>query len=311
MEAIMREDVRQETSRAHFQESSFISLLSGWAQQGVQSYFATQRVLLDLALRQNASIMHALRDRLSDPRHSPTALLTELASSGMSNLIEAQQVLLNLTHRQNNIVMSGVKEHVEDPQAHATIDFLRRGVDTMLEMHEKFLKIADKQTHNWMQATTGNPLKTDVLVDMARDAMETFVQAQKQFLDVVAEEVTKATTRRHGTGAKKIKKTEVTELARQATQSFIDAQKKLFDIAGQQMNVNLKAVRKTVDVVGPLPVIPFSELTREGVQSFVDAQKAMMNVMTKQHNGAKPFTQANPRRKPVRGRKAKTAHAVA
>ena len=54
----MREATRSEAVR-HPRESSFISLLSGWAQQGVQSYFATQRILLDLAMRQNASVIHA------------------------------------------------------------------------------------------------------------------------------------------------------------------------------------------------------------------------------------------------------------
>ena len=44
--------VKSESSRTHSGESSFVSLLSGWAQQGVQSFFATQRILMDLAMRQ-------------------------------------------------------------------------------------------------------------------------------------------------------------------------------------------------------------------------------------------------------------------
>ncbi len=125
----MRETTRSETVR-HPRESSFISLLSGWAQQGVQSYFATQRILLDLAMRQNASVIHAVRDRLSDPHHSPTAILTEVAGEGVQNLIHAQQVLADLIQRQNEIVMTGVKERVGGPAiAFAAIDLLRRTVD--------------------------------------------------------------------------------------------------------------------------------------------------------------------------------------
>ena len=45
-------------SRTHSREPSFVSILSGWAQQGAQSLFATQRILLDLAMRQNANVMH-------------------------------------------------------------------------------------------------------------------------------------------------------------------------------------------------------------------------------------------------------------
>ncbi len=34
-------------------DSSFVSLLSGWVQQGVENFCADQRILVDLALRQN------------------------------------------------------------------------------------------------------------------------------------------------------------------------------------------------------------------------------------------------------------------
>jgi len=51
----------------HPAESSVVSFLSGWAQQGVQTFFATQRIILDLAMRQNANVMHIVRQQLSDP----------------------------------------------------------------------------------------------------------------------------------------------------------------------------------------------------------------------------------------------------
>jgi hypothetical protein len=304
----MREDARSESARIHPRESSFLSLLSGWAQQGVQSYFATQRVLLDLAMRQNASVMHILRDRLTDPHHSPATLATKLASEGMTNLMEAQKVLLDLSQRQNEIVMEGVKERVGDSSlAIAMTDLLRRSVHAVIDMQQKFLKIADKQTHTWIEtASAGKGLKSDAMVELAREAMDSFVHAEKQFLDVVAEETAKAANGRH-VNAKKTKKTGLTELARQATQSFIDAQKKLVDVAGQQMEANLKTASKTMDVVGPLPIVPFSDLTREGVKSFVEAQKALMEVMTKPHNGTKPETPHRPKKRVV---KTKAAHAV-
>ncbi len=70
--------VKSESSRAHPREPSFVTLLSSWAQQGVQSFFATQRILLDLAMRQNVSLMQSVRQQLSDPQHSPTAILGEV-----------------------------------------------------------------------------------------------------------------------------------------------------------------------------------------------------------------------------------------
>lgn len=274
---------KSETSRTHSGDSSFVSILSGWAQQGVQSFFATQRILLDLAMRQNASVMQALRQQLTDPHHSPTAILSEVAGEGMTNFIEGQKVLLDLSKQQNEILMNGVKERVGDwPAAHALTDLLRRSVDTFIHMQEEFLKIAGKQTHTWVEAAkAGKPYEPDHLVGLAREGMENFVKAQKQFLDVIAEETARATGGKHSNGFKKVKKTELSDLARQATESFIDAQKKLVDVAGKQMNAGVKTAGKSLELMRPFPFLPLTELTREGVKSYVDAQKALMDVMVK------------------------------
>ncbi len=294
----------------HPRELSFVSLLSDWAQQGVQSLFATQRILLDLAMRQNASVMHALRDQLSNPHHSPTTILSEMAGEGMSNFLEGQKVLLDLAHEQNEILMNGVKERIgEWPAAHAITDMLRRSVDTFIGMQQEFLKIAHKQSHEWVEAAkNGKPFEGERLIEVGRESMESFIKAQKEFLDVIADETAKATGSKHQP-IKKLKKTELAELAREATQSFIDAQKKMFDVVGKQMTVNVKAAGKTMDLFKPFPFIPFAELTREGVKSYVDAQKALMDTMLK---GRAPKHEPNHRAKrPARGRKEAAAASAA
>lgn len=305
--------VKTESSRTHPRETSFVSVLSGWAQQGVQSFFATQRILLDLAMRQNASVMHALRQQLSDPHHSPTALLSEMAGEGMTNFIEGQKVLLDLGQQQNEILMTGVKERVGDwPGAGAMTDLLKRSVETFIHLQKEFLKIASKQTHTWVEAAkNGKPYPGDELLKLAREGMENFIDAQKKFLDVIAEETAKATGGKHANGAgKKVKHTELSELARQATESFIEAQKKLVDVAGRQMNAGVKTAGKTMELLQPFPFLPLSELTREAVKSYVDAQKALMEVVVKPQAAAKHASKGERHMKrPVR--KAKAAAAVA
>ena len=306
--------VKTET-RAHPGESSFLSVLSGWAQQGVQTLFATQRILLDLAMKQNANVMHALRQQLSDPHHSPTAILGEMAGEGMTNFIEGQKVLLDLGKEQNEILMTGVKERIGDcPRRMAAVDLLRGSVDTFIHMQEEFLKIAEKQTHIWVEAAkTGKPYQPEPLVDLAREGMETFVKAQKQFLDLIAEETAKAVNGKRTNGAmKKMKKTELSELARQATESFIDAQKKLVDVAGKQMNASVKMAGKTMEFMRPYPFMPLAELTREGVKSYVDAQKALMEAIVKPAGDHKrPPKPVHRARKPVHHKKAEEAVVVA
>ena len=265
--------------RTHTGESSFVNLVSGWAQQGVQSFFATQRILLDLAMRQNASLMHSVRQQLSDPEHSPTVILSEVAAESVANFIEGQKIL-----------MDGVKDRVGDwPAAEAVTDLLRRSVETFVNMQQEFLKIAGKQTHTWMEAAkAGKPYQGEQVVELAREAMETFVRAQKHFMDVVAEETAKATGGKPSNGSRKMKKMELSQLARHATECFIDAQRKLVDVAGKQMNANVKTAGKTLELLRPFPFVPLAELTREGVKSYVDAQKELMEVMAKKGGEHKP-----------------------
>src|ERR1051326_1546426 len=92
--------------------SSLFTLATGWMQQGVESFFATQRILVDLAMRQNLNVMKTLRDDLSNPETSPVVMFTELAAQGTAGFIEAQRVLLDLAHRETEIMMGGIKERV-------------------------------------------------------------------------------------------------------------------------------------------------------------------------------------------------------
>ena len=174
-------------------EASLFSLLSGWAQQGMQAFFATQRILLDLAMRQNANVMHAVRQQLSDPHYSPSALLGEIAGEGVTNFIEVQKAMLELGKQQNELLMTTVKERVGDcPRRKAAVDLLRRSVDTFIHMQDEFLKIVGKQTHAWVNSVKeGKPYQPKQLMDLSRDSMDNFVKAQKQYLDVIVEETSR------------------------------------------------------------------------------------------------------------------------
>ena len=284
-------------------ESSFFSLLSGWMQQGVENFFATQRILVDLAVRQNAAAMQIVRERLADPAFCPMAIFTELAGEGMKNFIEGQKLLLELAHQENEIILSGVKDRVGvSNTAVAVTDLLRRSLNTFIHMHQDFLKTAAKQTASWLEAIeNGKGFDGEQFVGFAREAMENFVQAQKKFLDVIAEETSKATSGREA--AKKVKAAELSELAKEATAAFIEAQKKLMDVAGRQVNANLKATSRTMNMLKPFPFVPLPDLTREGVKSFVDAEKALIDSVMKR----KPMTKVAAKRPRTRKRPVRLA----
>jgi hypothetical protein len=187
-------------------------------------------------------------------------------------------------------------------------DLLQRSVETFVHMQEEYLKIAGKQAHAWVEsAKAGKPYQPEHVVDLAREGVEKFVEAQKKLLDVIAEETSKITSGKHANGGvRKIKRTELADLARQATESFMEAQKRLVSLAGKQVNANVKTAGKALELLRPFPFLPMSELTREAVKSYVDAQKALMQVMVKAPAGVKA---QRPVRKPAK--KARAAAAVA
>jgi hypothetical protein len=259
--------------------------------------------------------MKTLREGLSDPEHSPLAILSELAIEGTSSFMEAQRILLNLAQQENEIIMNGVKERVAGSRpAVAMTDLIRRSIDTFVKMQHDFLKITSKQTLGWLEevkAGKGYQGGTH-LVDLAREGMDTFVQAQKKFLDVIAQETSKATAGKQEPGMKHVKKTEMAKLAREATNAFIDAQKKVLDVVGQQMNVNLKAAARSMEMISPSRLLPMANLTGEGVKSFVDAEKALIESMMKPKNG-KVVSMSERRRapRPRKTAKVQAAHAGA
>lgn len=304
----MPRNEKPESTAVHNGDSSFVSLLSGWVQQGVENFFATQRILVDLAMSQNANVMNMVRSRFADSDFCPAAIASELAGEAMSNFIEGQKLLLNLAQREHNIVTEGVKERVSGSNtAVAVTELAQRGFNTFVDMQQEFLKMASKQTHTWLNAVkAGKPFDPENLVEMAREGMDTFVRTQKKFLDVVAEETSKATSGKEPT--RKMKKTELAEMAKEATDAFIEAQKKLMDVAGQQVNAGMRAAGRTVNMIAPFPFIPIPDLTREGVKNFVTAEKALIDtVMHRPEPKHTPKKTAHARRRPARTIKVEAA----
>ncbi len=284
------------------EESSAVSMLAEWARQGTASFFATQRILLDLVVRQNAHTFDAIRERFTEARSAPAALLTELAGEGISNFIAAQRVLLQLAERENEILMTGVKDRVPFAPLGVLTDVLRQGVATMIDMHQHFLTTAAKQADLLVDsAKEGTPFEGKQVNELVREAMETFIRSQKKFLDVVAEE-TSATE--HGHNGKRPHRTELTELAREAADALMDAQKKLLDVASQQMSVNMKLTGEAVRKLNPFPAVEFADITRNTVKSLVTAQKALLDVMAKPVRSTATGPQPTKgKRPPVRHRK--------
>lgn len=283
--------------------STFLSLLTGWMQQGIQSFAATQRIFGEVALRQGASVTKSLREGVADREHSPVTILTELAIEGTSSFMEAQRILLSLAQQENDIVMNGVQERLTGSVPGAAMtDLVRRSLDTFLRLQQDFLRVTSKQTLQWLQAVkSGKNYEGDRLVDLAREEMETFVRAQTKFLDMIAQQTSHATAPRR---AKAVKRTELWRLAKEATNSFVEAQKQLLEVVSQQMHVNLEATTRMMKLVSPSRLLPVAGLTGEGMKNLVGAEKALIESMIKPRRAGA----AARRQGAAQHRKAESAH---
>ena len=236
----------------------------------------------------------------SNGEHSPLALLTELAVEGTSNLVEAHRTLLDLAKQENEIILNGVKERVGmSTPAVAVADLVRRGVDTLITMQQDLLTATSKQAIQLLQPEKAKGSRSKQLVEFAREGVETFAKAQKTFLDVLAQESTKATTGKAGE-PKPARQKEIVELAREAGSAFIEAQKRLLDVVGQQMNVNLDVATRGLQKISPAELLPMANMTGEGVRRFVAAEKSLItSLIEPKKKGAARAKQAARKQKTV------------
>lgn len=215
--------------------------------------------------------------------HSPLAMLTELAVEGTSSLIETQRVLLSLAQQENGIILNGVKERIGGfLPAVAMTDLVRRSLDALLGMQQELLTTTSKQTLGWLQSEeAGKGKAASHLVEAAREGVETFTRAQKKLLEVLAQEAKKATSGEMEHESKVVKRTELAQLAREAGTAFVEAQKRLLDVMGQQMNVNLDAMTRALEMTSPVRLVPLANRTGEGVRNFVKAETSLIGSLMK------------------------------
>ena len=237
--------------------------------------------------------------RKTDGEHSMLSILTELAVEGTSSLVEAQRALLNLAQQENEIILNGVKEQVgRFVPAVAMTNLVRHSLATLIGMQQELLTSTSKQTLEWLQAEeAGKGKRASHLVEFAREGVETFTRAQERFLEVVARETEKVTSGKNEHESTTLKKTELRDLAREAGNAFIEAQKRLLDVMGQQMNVNLDATTRALEIVSPYQLAPFATVTREGVRNFVNAETSLIGSLIRPK---KAVDHAKPRSRKVR-----------
>lgn len=305
---------KSEATGTQTRASAPVSLVTELTRQGVDSALASQRIMLDLVMRQNATTINAVREMVSTSRPPRADALAEVVGEGLANFIAAQRILLNTALRHNEIIMNGAKDRVRGPGAGLVFDVLRRSIETFIDMQQHLLTIAEKQTDSWVErAKTGKAPNAQSLTELFENAMDQLVRSQKKLLDVIAEEAAHAADAAKKNGEPmKVPETGLADMVRQSADAFIDMQKKLLDVAGKQVDVNVKAARHAIDFMKPSMRTSMADLARQYVENLVSAHKSMLDIMVKPRpaSRAAEAEPAQPKRR-ARTAKARTRKAKA
>jgi hypothetical protein len=281
------------------------SPLTVWARQGIESFVAAQKILLDLTAQQNALLIGMIRERLSEPGFQPGAALAKMADKGVENFTTAGKILLDFAAGETGLVVDGVKKglRLSAPVAGAA-EVFRHRVETLIGLQKRLLDAAAEQTHVAARSyREGKGLRAmEGVVELTRRGVEDFVDTEKKFLDLATGEV--STVLR---GGKEVHEPAgdrsrlVSKLAREGVAKYIEAQKKLLDLAIQQFEAKDEVAerpephRKTHTTL--------AELTEKSVHNVVRAQKSLMDLAIKPIRKGVQAQIHKVGRRPVRGRK--------
>jgi hypothetical protein len=298
------------------QSASPSSLLTGWARQGVQSFVAAQKILMDLAAQENALLIGMVRERLSNPAFRPGASLAGLAEKGVENLANAGKILLDLAAEETALAVDGVKEGLRLPTAAGTMaEVVRHRVDTFIELQKTFLDATAEQAHAVAESyRSGEALPAAAkAAELARRGFEDFVASEKKFLDLAAREVSAATKGdKRPTKPPRERMEVLTKVAREGAEKYIETQKKLMELAIEQLEETTKTTRQHKEAVRKEALPLWGELTDKTVKNFVHAEKSLLDLAMTPGKG--PHRQdgrkaSRPRHKMHRAAKRHTAEA--
>ncbi|MGA8071890.1 MAG: hypothetical protein WB995_00360 [Candidatus Acidiferrales bacterium] len=259
------------------------SLLVGWARQGMGSFMAAQRILLDLAAQENAMLLGMAREQFGKDGIRPAAKLVEMADTGVKNFTAAGKILLDLAAGETEMMVEGVKEVLPLPASAGVVaDVVKHRVETLIGLQKELLDAAEEQTRAVAKSVRdgdGMHAMTHA-AELARRGMEGFVESEKKFLDLAAHVVTTAAKGSKGNGkAPRDRMKVLTEMVKEGAEKYMAAQKKLLEMTLEQLETMGKAEHKKMEPKAGKSV--WADLTEKSVKNVVTAEKSLLELAMK------------------------------
>jgi len=230
------------------------ALFTDMLRQGVDSYVSTQKTLLDIAAQQNALWMTAASQGFGVA--SPFGM-TSIAGQSIRTFLESQKLGLDIALQQNKLALNLVKGTLGGP-ARPYLDelanFLEQGAQTFVDAHKKLLEFAGHNAETMLKAAgDSNPFAQ--MAELSRQAVDAFIEAQRQFLDLIA--------RQAGAARPVQPAIDFFNMARQTLENYVNMQRQFVETAASQM-------------ADPTTL---NNIARQGVEAFVTAQRAILDLM--------------------------------
>jgi hypothetical protein len=280
--------------------------LAVWARQGIESFVAAQKILLDLTAQENALLIGMIRERLSEPGIRPGLALAKMADKGVENFTAAGKILLDFAAGEANLMVDGVKKGLRLPAPVAGMaEVVRHRVETLIGLQKRLLEAAAEQTHAVAESyREGKGVRAvEGLVELTRRGVEDFVDTEKRFLDLASGEV--STVLR---GGKEVREPAgdrsklLSKLAREGVDKYVEAQKRLLELAIEQFEAKGEVPERPEP--RKKPHTSFAELTEKSVHNLVRAQKSLMDLAIKPIRKSPAVDAHRAARRTARGRRA-------
>jgi len=163
-----------------------VSIMTELAVEGTASFIELQRALLDLAQQENEILLNGIKSRVSG--FAPAAAMADAIRRSVDTLIGMQQELLTTTSKQTLQFLQS--DQGQSDRAARLVGLAREAAETFTAAQRKFLAVVEEET---ARATSGKhdaKLMTPVeLRQMASEAGDAFVEAQKRLLDVMGQQM--------------------------------------------------------------------------------------------------------------------------
>jgi hypothetical protein len=204
------------------------------ARKGLQILIEAEKTVLDMAARQNQIVQDGFRPGVAG---TPLEGVTDIAHRTFYAFIHAQKQFLDVFDRETEGLLRDWKAG-RPFEVQRVSEIARAAVRDFVKIQKKFLTIVEERlTAKKEEMAEPEDANARVcLIEMAKESVDSFVEAQKHLLDLVGSEVE--------VGERMVRElfsfdfpdqptTTVSEVMKKSVESFVAAQKALAELASK------------------------------------------------------------------------------